>query len=129
MISCYDLRLGNLVQVGETRQQVSMINNKTVSTTFRENGGLPEVSEHRLEQVTPVPISDEIMIQCGFTFHPYFKFWQLISTEPPRSEMNVDHDFAVLDFMRKPIGKNLSSLHQLQNVYYLLTGRELKIQA
>jgi hypothetical protein len=32
----------------------------------------------------------------------------------------------VLDFMRKPILKKLTSLHQLQNIYFLLKGRELQ---
>ena len=29
--------------------------------------------------------------------------------------------------MHKPIIKNLASLHQLQNVYFMLKGRELKL--
>jgi len=125
MISCYELRLGNQVLVNKKPQQVSMINKTSVSTIDTE-GKEPVTGEHSLEKVQPVPMTDDILKQCGFTFHPYFKFWQLINTDP-RSEMNIDHDYAVLDFMRKPIGKTLTSLHQLQNVYFLLMGRELKL--
>ena len=45
-----------------------------------------------------------------------------------RSEMNISPDYEVIDFMRKPILKKLTSLHQLQNVYFMLKGRELKFE-
>ena len=40
--------------------------------------------------------------------------------------MDIDPDYDLIDFMRKPIIKKLRSLHQLQNVYFLMKGRELK---
>jgi hypothetical protein len=39
--------------------------------------------------------------------------------------MNISPDYEVIDFMRKPILRKLTSLHQLQNVYFMLKGREL----
>jgi len=41
--------------------------------------------------------------------------------------MDIDSDYDVIDFMRKPVVKNLVSLHQLQNAYFMLKGRELKL--
>jgi hypothetical protein len=40
--------------------------------------------------------------------------------------MDLSPDYEVIDFMRKPILKKLTSLHQLQNIYFLLKGRELQ---
>lgn len=125
MISCYELRIGNYVLVDGDLQEVSAITSTTVSTFDAEKKEEQEVSKHRLQSIQPVPLTDDILQQCGFVYHDYFKFWQLITTGI-RSEMNISPDYEVIDFMRKPILKKLTSLHQLQNIYFLLKGRELQ---
>jgi hypothetical protein len=40
--------------------------------------------------------------------------------------MDINNDYDLIDFMRKTIIKKMTSLHQLQNVYFILKGRELK---
>ena len=126
MISCYELRLGNRILVNGNIQQVSMITGKTIFTVDAEETIEQEASEYSLEMVEPVPLTNELLKECGFVYHDYFKFWQLVTTGI-RSEMDISPDFEVIDFMRKPILKKLTSLHQLQNVYFMLKGRELKI--
>jgi hypothetical protein len=128
MISCYELRLGNSILVNGNIQQVSMITAKTIFTVDAEQGLEHKASERSLEKVEPVPLTNEVLKQCGFLYHDYFKFWQLVTTGI-RSEMDISPDFEVIDFMRKPIIKKLASLHQLQNVYFMLKGRELKLNA
>ena len=126
MISCYELRLGNSILVNGNIQQVSMITAKTIFAVDAEQGIEHKASEYSLEKVEPVPLTNEVLKQCGFLYHDYFKFWQLITTGI-RSEMDISPDFEVIDFMRRPIIKKLASLHQLQNVYFMLKGRELKL--
>jgi hypothetical protein len=125
MVSCYELRIGNYVLVDEMLHQVSRITGTTVSTIDAENSNSEAASEHGLESIEPVPLTDDLLKQCGFIYHDYFKFWQLITTGI-RSEININPDYEVIDFMRKPIVKKLVSLHQLQNIYFTLKGRELK---
>lgn len=127
MISCYELRIGNYVFVDENLQEILVITGKTVSTTTTEENNEQIRSEYSLEHIQPVPLTDDILKQCGFVYHDYFKFWQLITTGI-RSEMNISPDYEVIDFMRKPILKKLTSLHQLQNIYFMLKGRELKFE-
>jgi hypothetical protein len=76
-----------------------------------------------------VPLTDDVLKQCGFVYHDYFKFWQLKTTgiTSEMSEMDIDNDYDVIDFMHKPVVRHLASLHQLQNVYFMLKGRELKL--
>src|SRR6478752_701335 len=126
MISCNELRLGNRVLVDKNLQQVSMITGTAVFTVDAEEGHEAAASEHSSDQIEPVPLTDDILKQCGFVYHDYFKFWQLITTGI-RSEMDMDSDYDVIDFMRRPIIKKMTSLHQLQNVYFMLKGRELKL--
>ena len=125
MISCYELRIGNYVLVDSNLQRISAINRTTASTLAGDENDEGIVSEHSLDNIGPVPLTDDIIRQCGFAFHDYFKFWQLITTGI-RSEMNISPDYEVIDFMRKPILEKLTSLHQLQNIYFLLKGRELR---
>jgi len=126
MISCYELRLGNRVLVNDHLQQVSVITGTTVFTINLEENSEQAASEYSPESLQPVALTDEVLKDCGFVFHDYFKFWQLLTTGI-RSEMDIDRDYDVIDFMRKPIIKKLASLHQLQNVYFMLKGRELKL--
>jgi len=128
MISCYELRIGNYVLVGENLQRISAINRTTASTLEAEEKNEQLPLQYNLENVEPIALTDDILKQCGFVFHDYFKFWQLITTGI-RSEMNISPDYEVIDFMRKPILKKLTSLHQLQNIYFLLKGRELEFHA
>ena len=123
MISCYELRIGNYVLVDGNLQQVFAINH-TVALVAEEDYE-QMASEHNLKNVQPIPLTEDILRQCGFVYHDYFKFWQLITTDT-RSEMNISPDYEVIDFMRKPILEKLTSLHQLQNIYFLLKGRELQ---
>jgi len=121
MIPNYELRIGNYVLINDTLQQVAVI----TGTTVKLNSSEEVASDYDLESIQPVPLSDDVLKQCGFAYHHYFKFWQLITTGI-RSEMNINPDYEVIDFMRKPILKKLTSLHHLQNVYFMLKGRELK---
>jgi len=124
-MSCYELRIGNFVLVEGDLQQISMINSTTVNTVDGELNSMQSVSELSLENVQPVPLTDDVLKQCGFVYHDYFKFWQLITTGI-RSEMDVNSDYDVIDFSRRPIFKKLRFLHQLQNTYFMLKGRELE---
>jgi hypothetical protein len=125
MISSNELRLGNYVLVNENLKKVSVITSTTVSTTDAEGSNEEATSENSLENISPVSLTDDVLKECGFAYHDYFKFWQLITTGI-RSEMDISPDYEVIDFMRKPILKKLTSLHQLQNIYFMLKGRELK---
>jgi len=129
MIPCYELRIGNYVLAEQKLQRISMLNDKTSSAnTFSTdaNNNTDNGPEHKLASIQPVALTDDILKQCNFVYHSYFKFWQLINPpENNRSEMNVDRDYNILDFMRKPIVSRVKSLHQLQNIYFMLKGKEL----
>jgi len=125
MISCYELRLGNRILVNDKLQQVSGITATKIFTIDAEENNELTASEYAQEKLEPVALTDELLKECGFVFHDYFKFWQLVTTGI-RSEMDLSPDYEVIDFMRKPILKKLTSLHQLQNIYFMLKGRELK---
>ncbi|NTS42761.1 hypothetical protein HRG84_17820 [Flavisolibacter sp. BT320] len=132
MIPSCELRLGNYVLVDQNIEQVAMINGTFSATTALADGieSRDDITKsHRLEMLQPVPLTDAVLKQCNFVYHDYFKFWQLIAgTDADRSEMDNDKDYTVIDFMRRPVVKKLTSLHQLQNIYFMLKGKELVFQ-
>ena len=113
--------------------KVSSISNNNTHTD-RSSVGVESITNeetetYNVENINPVLVTDAILQQCNFIFHDYFKFWQLISSGPPRTEMDIDQDYNIIDFMRRPVVKKIASLHQLQNIYYMLHGKELDFDA
>lgn len=133
MIPCSELRIGNCILVQDKLQRIAALNSKAdlPNQSFVEvqNNTVEDRTRYPFESIQPVPMSDEVLRQCGFVYRDYFKFWQLVSgVGDNRSEMDIDRDYNILDFMRKPVVKEVSSLHQLQNIYFMLKGKELNFQ-
>jgi hypothetical protein len=125
MISAYELRLGNHILVNQEIRKISIITSTTIFTIDADETKEEASSETNLETVNPIPLTDDVLKECGFVYHDYFKFWQLVTTGI-RSEMDINSDYDLIDFMRKTVIKKMTSLHQLQNVYFVIKGRELK---
>jgi hypothetical protein len=132
MIPCNELRIGNYVLVENNRQRISVISPQSIHSTLSsfatEEKYTVSDTAYSLESILPVPLTDEVLQQCNFVYHDYFKFWQLIAgTGENRSEMDIDGDYNIIDFMRRPVVKKVGSLHQLQNIYFMLKGKELNV--
>lgn len=134
MIPIQQLRIGNYVMADNTLQRVVLINSKAslthpIGVKLQQTEFTHEV-DFSLSQIEPVAMTDAVLKHCGFTYDDYFKFWKLITgADATRYEMDIDRDYAVIDFMRKPVVKKVASLHQLQNVYFALCDRELNVDA
>jgi hypothetical protein len=114
MIPQQELRIGNWV----------LENNS--GALFQIRKGI-DIDNHS-NSFLPVPITPEVLKKYGFAFHDYFKLWQknkMISGTGP--DMELDRDFWVLNFSHQRIGVELKSLHQLQNLYFFLKGKELEV--
>ncbi len=129
MIPCHDLRTGNIILVNNRLRRVTMISNSQTltdqskvgveSNTYDENESYP------VADIQPVPMSAAVLQQCNFTHQQYLRFWQLIGTyaEPVETATDSEDDF--VEFLHRPMVKNIASLHQLQNMYYMLFNKEL----
>lgn len=130
MIPCHELRIGNYVLANETLQMISLISPERLLSVATADDQQEPGKDQTLESISPVALSDDILRRCGFVYHHYFRFWQLIEgVALNRSEMDIDGDYNILDFMRRPLVRKVTSLHQLQNIYFLLKGRELNFSA
>ncbi|MCU7552638.1 hypothetical protein OCK74_26195 [Chitinophagaceae bacterium LB-8] len=114
MIPLYELRIGNWI----------MNNNSGAYYQIKKGIDI----DHHSNSFLPVPITPEVLGKYGFSFHDYFKVWQKNKTIPGTGpDMELDRDFWVLNFSHQRIGVELKSLHQLQNLYFLLKGKELEM--
>ena len=129
MIQVHELRIGNYVLINGTCQQVNSISagsDLPDTALIAYCVGEVEESEHCTSTtVQPLPLSREILAGCGFEFHSHFKFFQK-KTDERGTDMEINQDYDIIDFMRRPLVKKLGSLHQLQNIYFALKGKELK---
>lgn len=133
MIPCHDLRTGNIVLVNNRLRKVTMIRNSQTLTDQSmvgvESLSNEENENYPVDDIQPVPMNEALLQECNFNYQPHFKFWQLISSDGERKEMDIDSDYNLIDFMRRPMVKNIGSLHQLQNIYYMLFNKELNFDA
>lgn len=129
MIPCHDLRIGNIILVNNRLRKVTMISNGHTLTDLSlvgvESINYDKNESYPAEDIQPVPMSEAVLQQCSFTYQQHFKFWRLVNTEGGRKEMNIDAGFNLIDFTRRPIVKNIQSLHELQNIYYMLFKEEM----
>jgi hypothetical protein len=110
--------------VNQMVQEVRMISNTSVFTIDPEAASGQSPTEHSYKEINPVELTDDILKQYGFIYHDHFQYWQL-KNAGIRSEMDINRNYEVINFLGKPIIKRLASLHQLQNAYFAMKGREL----
>src|SRR5881398_2401323 len=124
MIPINELRIGSYVSIKGSIKRVSLISDDSIFSEMPVlwmKGDLSkDVQKYGTADIEPVPMSDQVLSQCGFVFHDYFRFWQLIDTSSKRFKLDIDPDYNIIDFMRRPLVKKISSLHQLQNIYFAL---------
>ncbi len=114
MIPKNELRTGNWVT------------NKVGMNIRINEGAQIDESDHFL----PVTLSDDVLLLCGFGFNDYFKLWQKARKLPQAgTELEMDMAYNVRDFGYRYIGVKLLSLHQLQNLFFMLRGTEMEMTA
>lgn len=116
-IKASELRLGNFVYEGRNTVKVAPVHivDQSVSDLRGDN------------HLLPIPLTEEILLKCGFDDLGQFGFgiggFHVESTANFRGTFNYSYCYRVISREIAPI----KHLHQLQNLYFALTGEELKI--
>lgn len=76
------------------------------------------------KDISPIPITDEIMLKCGFRRDG--SYWANNTVNLPI--MPTIYNTEMILVPNRSCAVMISSLHQLQNLYFALTGEELKIE-
>lgn len=137
MIKPTDLRIGNWVKIPDSAIEYFDIEeihytdedpNKTDYEKYLIDGYYPS-------QLEGIPLTAEILNKCGFVSHRwgghYNDVYVLNNIEIAHSGIVPPNRFCYMykeDEVGKKYFKGLQYLHQLQNIYYCLTGEELAIK-
>jgi hypothetical protein len=125
MINANELRIGNYVTYHGEEDMPCCLDAQDIVNIFNKYMGNDEIH-------SPILLTPEILEQCGFKFNQELNGWELKGWLPFHiHSMNgiYDNDMYCLTTFKKDwkIGK-FQYLHQLQNLYFALTGEELTIK-
>jgi hypothetical protein len=148
------LRIGNLVtdefyESFNTIIEVESINEKGINVSIEDDGNYPECAqrwieaEYKYEVLKPIPLREDWLLKLGFkkviykTVYP--DCFDEICYELEHKEFFISYldDFSMGLYVQKtthqndlsivPSLENMKYVHQLQNLYFALTGEELKL--
>lgn len=131
MIPVNELRLGNFVNLSSGyiagNQKVYSIGKDGINR-WSDMGASGECKP---EDIDPIPITPEILEKCGFKktseFHPEGPIYSF----GEHNRVDVCYLYKFVDY-KQNTGRvrifNMGYLHQLQNLYFVLTGKELEVK-
>lgn len=128
MIQANELRLGNIINIGgntiDTYQTYKpcKVNINVLKDIVQENMERPEAI---LSAWQPIPLTPELLEECSLIYDgEYFviknSYFELKPTEDGKFQLTINS----AEYETKLI---VEYLHQLQNLYFALTGEELEI--
>jgi hypothetical protein len=140
MINTNEVRVGNWLDISEASQLVINNGKGPVIVVVREQYGRVEAIEeksilaggfHVKESGKPIPITPEILKKAGFTNGQYHTGYfyhldigaHLVSGRD--AEGSISFALEVADDIR--VSEPFYYVHQLQNLFFALTGEELQI--
>jgi len=129
-----ELRIGNYIQVNNGSNYTGIGTVATMSNTGEENdvayyddNGLYEYTDLRLFE--PIPLTEDWLLKFGFEREKTDNYMYKIIEDETRFAVYLNGDF-MLGYSYEWGGKDkcLKHVHQLQNLYFALTGEELTIK-
>jgi hypothetical protein len=136
-----ELRIGSIISINGENVIVDHIKCNEDSVTVKDgfiivfNGGDLETDGN--DNIKPIPLTPSILEAAGFelinSFHPTYYFSQsdavlelLLSPDEKTWMTKIYNNYSELS-TRFVLIKNTYYLHELQNLYFSLTGTELEI--
>ena len=119
MIQANDLRVGNFVDYGSSTRRITQIGD----SPQRKYVGVDNMITELLSVIQPILLTPEILLACGFGKNGEFNGNECFSIEKSNIEGSTDY---CLYFNDDSTGQYYRYLHQLQNLYFALTGEELE---
>lgn len=123
-----ELRVGNIVYIPQTKtnEQIGCIeeNGRFVIKGYKS-------SYSSIECLRPIPLTEEWLIKFGFTRHhtDYFNDVIFIKNVPNNNEFEWGvYPNEIGSGIQIKNRKPLKYVHQLQNLYFALTGEELELK-
>lgn len=142
MIQANELRVNNLVKRNDLEGIYSIrgvckdrVHPIELEELFKDSQGNNAVygCQCTLSELEPIPLTPAILEKSGFVktdhVHPLTKYsdYRLGNCVASAIESGVEIEYCGLDIEERTYIIKIKSLHQLQNLYFALTGEELTI--
>ena len=128
MIKENELRLNNLVMVNyktDLLSKVTWIQEGSINVTFDRQPDLVNGIVCSANDLIPIPLTEEWLIKFGFkkTWFGYDIISTCIEIEPLENE-----DYTIcINSNEYHVGESFKYVHQLQNIHFALTNKELEL--
>ena len=122
MIKATELRIGNWVEV-ENYKNIQLENVHPEGTTHGDD-------QYLISMLKPIPLTEEILLKCGFEVC-YRSEFTLRLDHKLNYKFGAGWNLVNGHFSVRYIGQNFTHikyLHQLQNLFYALTDKELQVE-
>ena len=127
-----DLRIGNLVYISKTKQEAKVFTiNKTLGIQVNDN----LLANFTFEEIKPIKLTEKWLIDFGFEYEHFSHYFFIAVNQDTTlscgvEDLHVDFDnFGVsfwieneLDVTTEFIISEIKYIHELQNLYYTLSG-------
>ena len=123
MILAVDLRIGNLITVSGVIYEITGISAKKISCKDYKGS-------FTLEEADPIPLTAELLEKAGFRELRKSSWFDKVPNEGFSYKL---HSNRVMIFhpgentLSHSLNTYIAFFHQLQNLYYCLTGREITL--
>ena len=78
-----------------------------------------------ISKLKPIPLTEEILFKCGFEWVKRFECYVHCYKTEKEFILQKEYDFWLMCDINLKV--QIKHLHQLQNLYHSLTGKEIKI--
>lgn len=139
MISANELRIGNWVNYNNTICVIACIENDggmdgsvKLYPVNIPKGTVVCVKTVSTSNIQSIPLTEEILLKCGFCIEVYgakliLNGISLIRIDGAKMDLRIPQSYFDVDIDGRYM-RSISFIHQLQNLYFALTGKELEIK-
>lgn len=135
MIDVRELKIGDFVylQKSKTPYQITELGYSEIEYPRYEASGISTEAVFRtyIENLYPIPLTEELLLSCGFT-ESYSDskgyVYSINGVNFLRCFFDIPSFFIETEEDDDLFNRPIENLHQLQNIYFVLTGKELEVK-